>query len=422
MTEKQQKKKLFRDDVLDRLSSPEQLDTRLVVVKHYGWLALMVSLSLLSLIIVWSFVGSLSTKVTGDGIILGKGGSLAVIPAPKSGKLLQLMVSVGDEVTAGQILANIEQPEVRQQLVELKRKRRELYFKWRSSMENYSKVEFRLGLVLEFKKSSLQQNISVAEDKLVVLAEMLKSRQGLLKQGYVTPSRVEEIRDQIFGTRDSINTAKTSLRNLDLELLNTRSSKISEISAIDSQILEVESQIESVKVALLAGSEVTSGSDGRIVGLLAVEGDKMQEGRPLLTMEVGGVLLQALIYVPATEGKLIEKGMMVQLSPSTHKKEEYGYLKGQVASVSLVPTSTTEMMKDLGDQRLADQFSEKSSPLLVRVDFDLDTSTVSGLAWSSAKGSDIDVSLGTLSNASVIIRKQKPIELVVPTIRKWVGI
>jgi len=422
MTQEKKKKKLFRDDVLDRLSSPEQLDTRLVVVRHYGWLALLISLGLMALIIVWSVTGSLSTKVTGDGIILGKGGSLSIVNAPKSGRLVQYHVDVGERIEKGQILASIEQPELQQQLVDMRRKRKELYFKWRSVMDNYSKMEFRLDRVMEIKKASLLSSIKASKDKLVVLNKMLKTRQSLLKQGYITPVRVEEVRDQIFATKDSINSANTKLRNLDLELLNARSNKISEIAAIDSQILDVESQIEAVKVALAAGEEIVSAQSGKVVGFLASGGDKVHEGKPLLTLEVGGVSLQALVYIPATEGKQVKETMQVQLSPSTHKKEEYGYLKGQVSSVSLVPTSTAEMIKDLGDQRLAEQFSERGAPLLVRVDFNVDPDSISGLEWSSSKGAAEDVSLGTLCNASVIVKTQRPIELVIPRIRKWVGI
>lgn len=418
----EKKRKLFRDDVLDRLSSPEQLDTRLVVVKHYGWLALLITMGLLALIIVWSVTGSLSTKVTGDGIILGKGGSLTVVKAPKSGRLVQYHVSVGQRIEKGQILASIEQPELQQQLVDMKRKRKELYFKWRSVMDNYSKMAFRLDQVMEIKKSSLLASIQASEDKLMVLNKTLKARKSLLKQGYITPVRVEEVRDQIFATRDSINSAKTKLRNLDLELLSARSNKTSEIAVIDSQILDMESQIQSVKIALAAGEEIASAQSGKVVGFLASGGEKVREGKPLLTMEVGGISLQALVYIPATEGKQVKENMQVQLSPSTHKKEEYGYLKGQVSVVSLVPTSTAEMIKDLGDQRLAEQFSAKGAPLLVRVDFNPDPDSVSGLEWSSFKGAAEDVSLGTLCSASVIVKTQRPIELVIPRIRKWVGI
>lgn len=63
---------LFRQQALDKLSSPEQLDQLLDVVGPKGWLALLVLFALLLGGGVWSVFGELPSRVEGRGILLKK--------------------------------------------------------------------------------------------------------------------------------------------------------------------------------------------------------------------------------------------------------------------------------------------------------------------------------------------------------------
>ena len=69
---------IFRKVALDRLSSPEQLDQLLRVTDRRGWLALTAIGMLLVIAVAWGILGSVSSKVTGEGLLMRRGGMRTV--------------------------------------------------------------------------------------------------------------------------------------------------------------------------------------------------------------------------------------------------------------------------------------------------------------------------------------------------------
>ena len=106
---------IFRQEVLDRLSSPEQLNLLMRVTDGKGWLALLACGLILATALVWGVFGRVPTKVTGSGILLPLGG-LAGLVAVADGQLTTLEVKPGDQVTRGQVVARLAQPDLVNQI------------------------------------------------------------------------------------------------------------------------------------------------------------------------------------------------------------------------------------------------------------------------------------------------------------------
>jgi len=53
---------------------------------------------------------------------------------------------------------------------------------------------------------------------------------------------------------------------------------------------------------------------------------------------------------------------------------------------------------------------------------EVDPSTPSGFQWSSSQGPPFGISSGTLCKARAITRQVRPIELVLPLLRKFFGV
>jgi len=105
------KQNIFREISLKRLSSPEQLDQLMKVTSPKAWLALVSLGLLLASAIVWSFIGSIPTKITGHGILLNDGGVISLTHIA-SGQVIDLRLASGNRVKRGDVIARIEQPEL----------------------------------------------------------------------------------------------------------------------------------------------------------------------------------------------------------------------------------------------------------------------------------------------------------------------
>lgn len=105
------KQNLFREAPIERLSSPEQLDELIKITSPKAWLGLVGIFAILATVVVWSFWGSIPTKVDGSGILLSNGGVYPIIHNT-SGEVIDVKVRIGDTVRKGDVVARIEVPEL----------------------------------------------------------------------------------------------------------------------------------------------------------------------------------------------------------------------------------------------------------------------------------------------------------------------
>jgi hypothetical protein len=69
MNEREMSGQLFRKTALERLSSPEELDSLMQVTNPKGWMALLALGGLVLVAVVWGFFGSVPVKATAHGVL-----------------------------------------------------------------------------------------------------------------------------------------------------------------------------------------------------------------------------------------------------------------------------------------------------------------------------------------------------------------
>lgn len=106
---------VFRKVSVERLSSPEQLDTLVKVTSPRGWLLLCGIGILLAAALYWGLFGTMSTKISSQGVLIRPGGLQAVY-TPFSGTISDLRVAEHDTVNKGDVIAWLEQPELLEQI------------------------------------------------------------------------------------------------------------------------------------------------------------------------------------------------------------------------------------------------------------------------------------------------------------------
>lgn len=310
---------LFREVSLERLASPEQLDELIKVTSPRAWLALLAIGCILASAIAWGFLGSIPTKIQGEGILLNNGGVFS-LQHHTSGQVVDVRFKVGDMVKKGDVIARIEQP----QLV----------------------------------------------DKI----------NGLL------------------GTLDKMK--------------SNRQAGSPEFKVLENQVTKLRAELD-------YKSQIVSQIDGRILELNISKGSIIQPGTNLATFEQSGgaVKMEAVIYVPAERGEIIQPGMEAQISPTIVNKEKYGFMLGRVVSVAEYPATTQSMMQILGNEKLVSLLAGQEAPLMVRIDLIPDNKTASGYKWSTPGGPPMSIQSGTIIQSAVIINREKPISKVIPLFR-----
>ena len=100
----------FSQAALDKLRSPEKLDTMVHITGPMGWMGLAAVCILCFSIVLWSIYGSFTEKAEGMGLIMDVSGVRSVSHAA-SGRITDIYVKTGSHVHEGQLIAHMEQPE-----------------------------------------------------------------------------------------------------------------------------------------------------------------------------------------------------------------------------------------------------------------------------------------------------------------------
>lgn len=101
--------KLFSREALEKLHSPEQLDSLLPITTPINWMALVAVAVLIFSVILWSLFGAFTVKVDGMGMVVDAAGT-ASISHISNGKIADVYVHNGDHVKKGDLIAHVQQP------------------------------------------------------------------------------------------------------------------------------------------------------------------------------------------------------------------------------------------------------------------------------------------------------------------------
>ncbi len=190
-----------------------------------------------------------------------------------------------------------------------------------------------------------------------------------------------------------------------------QSGRVSKLLVNAGDNLQVNQVVAMMTTSDGANVEIQSPRAGRVLELRVSDGAFVETGAVLVSFELAQEDLQAVLYLPAVDGKKVQPGMEVQVIPSTVSQQEYGVLKGRVMSVSDFPATVQGMFRVLGSNDLVQTLSSSGAPIEIRVEL-FKAGTVSGYQWSSPAGPPTTLQGGTLCDGTIVLGQRRPISLV----------
>lgn len=151
---------------------------------------------------------------------------------------------------------------------------------------------------------------------------------------------------------------------------------------------------------------VVSPTDGVVVEVVALPGRVTDPGDPMVYLQPDGTPLIVKAFIAATSSETITPGMSATVSPAdAPRKAQYGVILGTVSAISPTPVTAERISFVVGgNATLVDYFLAAGPVIEVAIEMRQDPSTPSGYAWSIGQGPDIEVTAGTLSEATVMVR------------------
>lgn len=475
--------KLFRQESLEHLSSPERLDQLMYVADAKSWIPLSALGALALVTLVWSIFGKIPVTVAGQGIIVFPRRVVA-LQSVGVGQISSINIKVGDEVQKGQIVATLSQPDLLKQLQIEKQQLRELQEQDQSSTQLQNRQSDLQVESIQQQRRSLQKNISevngliptlrekgvtairlqrqALEERLLqlnnlspALEDRLRTRQNLLDRGIITGDQALQARQEYLQNLSTIADLKAQLKQLDSQEADAQRQYLQNLNSIDdfesklkdldsqearlrqqvqdssfnrsNQIQQVKSRIARLEQQIADNTNVKSEHEGRVLELTATSGQIVNSGTRLASIDLPdqdqSKKLITIAYFPDQTGRQVSTGMKVQITPSQVKREQFGGIVGKVKMVSPYIPTVQGVNALIGSEEATRLLLPNGSARVeVFIELEDDSSTRSGYKWSSSKGPDISLESGTLSTVQVLVEERAPITYILPFLRSTTGI
>lgn len=418
-SDSERSQKLFRKVALARLSSPDRLDALLGIDRPNVQLGVIGAALLLTAFVVWGFVWRFEQKVAGRCILTSPSG-IAEVTASAGGVVGGLTAKLGERVVAGKPIGRILRPELddqiraaRERLTELERRRDEINrFGSRSGAQGQS------AALAERKLFEAQ--IRLAEDKARAIEKRLVTERELVAQGLITRRTLLDSEESLAAAileREQLvdRAAQAKLGFSEQERQRER-----ERIAIDFQVNETRRNLEASLDIERQSAPIVSAFDGRVVEIKIGNGVSVGFGSPVLLIErlddARGEI-EAAIYFPGGEGKLVARSMAAEIVPDYAKRQEFGFLRARIDSVSDYPVSSPGMRLLVQNDNLVRELSDSRSVIFARAR--LERNEKGGFDWSAAAADPPEVRPGALCRAEVTVRERPPFARLISQVKQW---
>ncbi|MBW4644995.1 MAG: NHLP bacteriocin system secretion protein [Goleter apudmare HA4340-LM2] len=475
------KNNLFRKQALERSSSPERIDQIMQVVSPMNWIPLLAMGTLVAAGLTWSVLGRIPITAEGRGVLVHPSKVLPLQFPATEGKLRTVNVRVGDFVKKGQLIATIDQDDLQKQLQNQQNKLAELESQnlnanllqeERRNLELRAITQQRLSLqqrlrqaqslspiardkdnsAIAQQRQNLQERLGEAQAFAPTLKQRLDKLQIAREAGAIPETLLIEAKQAYTDSIAKIADIKSQLKQLDVSQVQAQKSyseNLSQITDIQTQLKQLDAQekvlteqnfqtsvnrtndiqdlkrnIAQLKQRLAGIREIISDRTGRILELTVTSGQIVPPGSRIGTIEIQepSAKLLAVTYLPVSEGKKVQKGMKLQITPSTVKREQFGGIVGTVNNVSPFPVTKEAAASLVGNPDIVNSLVTSEPQIQILAELQPNKNTPSGYQWSSSNGPQLKMTPGTTTSVRVTIEEQAPITFALPILKSWSGI
>jgi HlyD family secretion protein len=413
--------RIFRKVSLERLSSPEQLDQVLQVTSPRGWFGLAGIFLLLCTALIWGFKGRIATTAGGEGVIVRSGGVINVVTRG-GGMVLNINARVGERIRANQVVATIAQPVLSEKIRSIQDALAEAVRQRNRTLQMLTDSAKLQVEALERQRANDELQVRELGDQAKLANEQITADEQLAAKGLITRQQALATKQKLINIQDQIANLTAHVKQLDAQKFTVESQPQREDTQMQDRISNLQRDLAAAAKELSLAENVISPYDGQVLELKVSAGGNVTMGAPILSIQPDARNLELVAYISSSDAKEIKNGMEVQVSPSSIKREEYGFMKGEVEYVSDYPATPAALMRNFENESLAQIMSSAGPVTEVRVVLKTNPNTPSGFQWSASSGPPVIITSGTICAVRIVTQQQQPISLVFPYIKKKLGV
>ena len=257
---------------------------------------------------------------------------------------------------------------------------------------------FNLATSSSSKLSESYDNLYTSQQRRLSIAENLYAKGNISS-------------DQLLSIQSSLAEYNAQLINQQRLMLNGKNSLNKAIHNLLAKINDSNKRFT-----------ISNSSSGYVVSSMVKSGMNVRKGDTIANFSANPSIIspkQAVAFLPLTSYRNIKVGDKTLISPVNIEESKYGSIVGKIKSLDPIPLGVDKATILLGgENRARSIFGQNKSMIAVTVDLSsADTST--GYLWSSSKGPNYNISIGTTGTVKVITKYISPISIVFPFIKNF---
>jgi multidrug resistance efflux pump len=267
------------------------------------------------------------------------------------------------------------------------------------------------------------------EQELADRQSLYARYQKLWEKGYLPGTKLLDEKSRINGIENQLlANDSTQLTTESSQQDEIQQSKQAGLSNIDAR-----SKLEGEVTRFLKNTNLFAPAGGfYLLDANFKNGSLIQEGDEILSYTTSPPALPAVlpVFLEATSAQQVQQGMRVLLTPKGISRAEYGGIPGKVVTVNQLPVLGDGLLGTVGSSALVNAIQQLlPSPYLVRVQLEQAEPRYCSQAlsrrcyrWSSGRLPPHPVRLATLADVQITTDYRRPIEFVMPAIKRALGL
>lgn len=434
------------DDPTGILNSPTVHDgsdeaSSITSISDRLWIGALSGFTLI--VLVWAFLGRIPETVPGKGLLIGPGNILRVF-SEANGTVKSVNVKNGDRVKPGDTLVKLQIPDLElnvsnsQNLIE-------------KLDDTYMTLNQGSDQLLNIQKEDVSEQIEVIDRQISIrqsqadnYKRFLENSQSLRRAGGISEQDVLSAERNYSSQLEMIESLKIerlklieNKRQLNLQNQEQRLSR-------NLDFIEKRSQATLELNRLKRVGDIEATAKGTVFGLSLLPGDLIQTNQLVATLVFDarkGLMMddslssddqkvQSSSYAPNTaviffrnaDSHLLKAGDELSLTPEGFSQEEFGGIRGELVSISTLPSSRENLIATTGSSIQAEQLIQQGLIYAGVAKLDINPDTESGYDWTGGNGPKTPITFGSSLNVNATLRYRAPASYIFPFLREWTGL
>ncbi len=315
--------------------------------KQGAWGMLLLLLSLVAALFCGAALLSVEVTVRAPGALRAPNG-LRSVESVISGAVTQVLVRAGDEVAANQVVARLEETQLRATLTLRERELETLKRDTQAAAEADAALFTQTTQAVLHQRAALSRRSNIHQTQMRQRSAQLSNVRELRRHGVATGNDELSGEEQVQAAAESIALVGSQLAELNLALADReREWKQRELDR-RAALARATAAVDEAK-SLLAMAEIRSPAAGRVESLLVHPGAVVQPGEVLAQIVPGDAPRMIVAFLPSREMSFVSVGSDANVEVESLPVNEFGMARAKVSRISSDIAKPEEIEKAFGE-------------------------------------------------------------------------